>query len=158
MLNPNLDYVKGYFGQLSKQIDPDNFDTGLEDFMSNITGQFHISNPSLILNYSNSFGIPIEVTLNVTGRRNTQSVNLGLAPFTISSPASLTVRDVSSSIAINNSNSAISNLISLPPYKITFSGSAKMNPSGPVGGRNNYVFGNSRFLDRSRRTCRCSFG
>ena len=146
MLNPNLDYVKGYFGQLSKQIDPDNFDTGLEDFMSNITGQFHISNPSLTLNYSNSFGIPIEVTLNVTGRRNTQSVNLGLAPDTISSPNSLAVRDVSSSLAINNTNSAISNLISLPPYKITFSGSAKMNPSGPVGGRNNYVFGNSRFL------------
>jgi hypothetical protein len=146
LLNPDLDYVKGYFGQLSKQIDPDNLDTGLKDFMSNISGQLHIANPSITLNYSNSFGIPIEATLNAAGTRNTQTVNLGLAPFIISSPNSLVVRNVSSSFTINNTNSAISNLVSLPPYQITFSGSAKMNPAGPVGGRNNYVFGNSRFL------------
>jgi hypothetical protein len=146
MLNPNFDYVKGYFGQLSKQIDPDNLDTGLEDFMSNISGQFHISNPSITVNDSNSFGIPIEVTLNVAGKRNTQTVNLGLSPFIISSPASLAVRDVSSSFTINNANSAIASLVSLPPYQITFSGSAKMNPAGPTGGRNNYVFSDSRFV------------
>jgi hypothetical protein len=37
-------------------------------------------------------------------------------------------------------------LVSLPPSIIRFSGSAKMNPQGSVGGRNNYIFGNSRFL------------
>ncbi len=144
--NPKLDYVKGYFGQLSQQIAPDNLDTGLKDFMSTITGQLHISNPSITLNYSNSFGIPLQVTFNATGTRNTQSVNLNLAPFIISSPTSPSVRDVSSSYAINTSNSAIANLVSLPPYQISFSGSALMNPAGMTGGRNNYIFWNSRFL------------
>ena len=146
MLNPDFDYVKGYFGQMSKQIDPDILKTGLDDFLNHITGQFHVSNPSIKLTYSNSFGIPIEVTLNATGKRNTQSVNLGLAPFTIAYPKTLAVRNADSSLSINNTNSAIANLISLPPSEITFSGSGKMNPAGPTGGRNNYIFGNSEFL------------
>jgi len=145
-LNPKLDFVKGYFGQLSQQIDPNNLDTGLKDFMSTITGQLHISNPSITLNYSNSFGIPLQVTFNATGKRNTQTVNLNLAPFIVSSPTSTAVRDVSSSFAINTTNSAIANLVSLPPYQISFSGSALMNPAGMQGARNNYVFWNSRFL------------
>jgi hypothetical protein len=146
--NPKLDYVKGYFGQLSQQITPENLDTGLKDFMSSISGQLHISNPSITLNYSNSFGIPVEVTFNATGTRNTQSVNLSLSPFTISSPTSTTVRDVTSSFVINNANtgSSLSNLVSLPPYQLSFSGSAKMNPAGYTGQRNNYIFWNSRFL------------
>jgi len=37
-------------------------------------------------------------------------------------------------------------LISLPPVEAVFTGSAKMNPAGSAGGRNNYVFGNSRLL------------
>jgi hypothetical protein len=146
MLNPGLDYVKGYFGQQSQQVDPDNLDTGLKDIINNLSGQLRISNPSISLTYSNSFGIPIEVTLDATGKRNSQSVPLGLAPFTIAYPTSLAVRDVSSSFTISNTNSSLSNLISLPPFQITFSGSAKLNPAGATGGRNNYVFGNSRFL------------
>jgi len=146
MLNPDFDYVKGYFGQLSKQVDPDVLKTGLDDFLNHITGQFHISNPSIKLNYSNSFGIPIEVTLNATGKRNTQTINLGLLPFRIAYPRTLAVRNADSSFAINKTNSLLPDLISLPPSEITFSGSAKMNPEGATGGRNNYVFGNSRFL------------
>jgi hypothetical protein len=146
LLNPVFDYIKGYFGQMSEQIDPDILDTGLDEFQNNITGQFNISNPSIKLNYSNSFGIPIEVTLNAKGKKNTQSVDLGLAPFAIA-PATLTTRDVTSFIVINKANSKLPELVSLPPSEITFSGSAKMNPLGPpAGGRNNYVFGNSRFL------------
>jgi hypothetical protein len=147
MLNPDLDYVKGYFGQLSEQVDPDIMDTGIDKFLEHISGSYYISSPSIKLNYSNSFGIPIEVTLNASGKRNSHTVNLGLAPFTIAYPTTLTTRDVSSSFAINKANSKLDSLVSLPPAEITFSGSAKMNPTGlPTGGRNNYVFGNSRIL------------
>ena len=146
MLNPDLDYVKGYFGQLSKQINQDNLKTGLEEFLNHLTGQIHISDPSIKLTYSNSFGIPIEVALNAIGKRNSRSINLGLAPFTIAYPTTLSTRDVTSSIIIDKTNSLLPDLVSLPPSDITFSGSGKMNPAGPTGGRNNYVFGNSRFL------------
>jgi hypothetical protein len=147
MLNPNLDYVKGYFGQLSEQVDPKILDTGLDEVLNQITGEFHISNPSIKLNYRNSFGIPLEVTFNVAGKKKTQTVNLGLAPFTILSPSDTILREVSSSYTINKANSSLPNLISLPPAEITFSGSAKMNPTiPPTGVRNNYIFGTSRFV------------
>lgn len=149
MLNPNFDYVKGYFGQLSEQFNPQDLDMGLDQVLNHITGLFHITNPSIKFTYSNSFGIPIGVTLNASGQRNSQIVNLGLNPnpFTIAYPTTLTTRDVTSSLTIDSTNSALPNLLSLPPSKVTFSGSGKMNPAGrPTGVNTNYVFGNSRFL------------
>jgi hypothetical protein len=146
MQNPNFDYVKGYFGQQNQLVAPDVLSTGIEDILKNITGQFHVTSPSIRLNYSNSFGVPIQVTLNATGKKNTSTVNLGLAPFSILSPTSLAVRDVSSIFTIDKTNSSLADLVSLPPSEIDFSGSAKMNPAGPNGLRDNYVFGNSRIL------------
>ena len=144
--NPDFDYVKGYFGQLTETIDPDSIDLELGDVINKITGDFHISDPIIRLKYSNSFGIPIKVTLNAKGRNSTENVNLGLAPFTIAYPTGLTSRDISSSHLINKDNSALPALVSLPPSTIRFSGSAAMNPLGMTNGRNNYLFGNSRFL------------
>jgi len=147
MSNPNFDYVKGYFGQMSEQINQDDLKTGIDEILNHMSGQIHIINPSIALNYSNSFGIPIQVTLNATGKRNSQNVNLGLLPFTIAYPTSLTTRDVTSSFAIDTTNSSLASLISLPPSRISFTGSGKMNPAGrPTGANTNYVFGNSRFL------------
>lgn len=148
MLNPDLDYAKGYFGQISQPTnDTDFLDTGLDEIFNHITGLFHISSPLIKFNYSNSFGIPVEVTLNATGRRNPLTVNLVLAPFTILYPTSLSVRDVTSSFVINKTNSSLPDLISLLPSEIGFAGSGRMNPTGrPTGGGTNYVFGNSRFL------------
>jgi hypothetical protein len=146
MLNPDLDYVRGYFGQMSKLIDPEILETGFDEVIQNLSGSFRISDPLIRLKYSNSFGIPIKVTLNASGRKNAQTVNLGLAPFNISYPATITDRDKKDSLIINRSNSSLSDIISLPPTSITFSGSAMMNPAGPGPQRNNYVFGDSRFL------------
>jgi hypothetical protein len=147
MLNPNFDYVKGYFGQLSESFNTQKLDMGLDQVLNHITGLFHITNPSIKFTYSNSFGIPIGVTLNASGQKNSQTVNLGLNPFTIAYPTTLATRDITSSITIDSTNSALPNLLSLPPSKVTFSGSGKMNPDGrPTGANTNYVFGNSRFL------------
>jgi hypothetical protein len=146
LLNPVFDYVKGYFGQKIETIDPDTLNLEIEDILSHITGTFRISSPSIKINYSNSFAIPIQITFNATGKRKAETVNLGLMPFTLTYPVAPANRDVSASYAINNSNSLLSELISMPPEEIRFSGTAKMNPSGNDGQRNNYVFGNSRFL------------
>lgn len=146
-LNPGIDYVKGYFGQLIETIKPDSIDLGLQDILSNITGQFLVSSPSIKLNYSNSFSFPIELNLSATGRKGTRVVNLGLAPFILDYPVALTNRDISSSYIIDKNNSSLPQLISLPPGYISFSGSTRMNPAGDNNHlRNNYVFGNSRFL------------
>jgi hypothetical protein len=145
--DPNLDYVKGYFGQKVENLTTETIDLGIDTLLSKLTGTFQISNPIIRLKYSNSFGIPVEVALNGEGKRAAQTVSLGLSPLSIMSPSSLLVRDVSAVFVIDKNNSSLPQLISLPPAQITFSGSAKMNPLGdPSHLRNNYVFGNSRLL------------
>lgn len=146
MINPDIDYVKGYFGQLEKSMDPETIDTDLDDILDHIEGQFHISNPSIKVIYTNSFGIPIQVVLNASGQRDSKVVDLGLSPFTIEFPVSLSGREVSSAFSITRENSSLPDLISLPPEKIDYSVSGKMNPSGFSGVRDNYIFGNSRLV------------
>lgn len=146
LLNPVFDYAKGYFGQQVETIAPDSLDLGIADVLSHLTGSFLISSPSIKINYSNSFAIPMQVTFNGTGiRKNKSNVNLGLATQTIT-PATFAARDVSAVITVDKTTSKIDSLISMPPEKIRFSGSAKMNPAGNTGLRDNYVFGSSRFL------------
>jgi len=150
LLNPSFDYLKGYFGQQTETIDPGTMNLDIKDILRNITGTMLISNPSIKFNYLNSFAVPAEFTLNASAKRNTQTVNLALTPATYNllTPVGAPVtRDIAGVIAINKTNSALPALISLPPEEIVFSGSAKMNPAGdPTHLRNNYVFGDSRFL------------
>lgn len=145
LLNPDFDYIKGYFGQTTEKIDPDTIKTDIDDILNHITGQIHISDPSVKINYSNSFGIPFEVTLNAAGIKGSQKVNLGLAPFIVNYPTTIANRLITSSFTVNKANSSLPDLISMPPTEIRFSGSGRMNPQGFQGTRNNYVFGNSRF-------------
>ncbi len=144
--NPDFDYVKGYFGQESETIEPDTLDPDIDDVLNHITGEFLMSSPSIRLNYSNSFAIPVKVNLQAVGKRGSDTVNLGLDPLTIISPTFPASRDVVSTIVIDRNNSDLPELISLPPGKVIFSGSAIMNPDGNTGLRDNYVFGSSRFL------------
>ena len=146
LVRPQFDYVKGFFGQVSESILPDTLDLDIDDILSHISGTFLISSPSIKLNYSNSFAIPLKIDFQATGKRGSQTVNLGLDPITIASPQYPASRDASSSIVIDKNNSDLPELISMPPGKVIFSGSAKMNPDGNNGLRDNYVFGNSRFL------------
>ncbi|HUX97541.1 MAG TPA: hypothetical protein VMV47_17540 [Bacteroidales bacterium] len=144
--NPDFDYVKGYFGQESESIEPDTLDLDIDDILNRISGTFLISSPSIKLNYSNSFAIPLKIDFQATGKRGTDTVNLGLEPITIASPEYPASRDIASSILIDKINSDLPELISLPPGQVIFSGAATMNPEGNNELRDNYVFGNSRFL------------
>lgn len=131
----------GVKGPMNASIDPQTIDLGIEELLDHLTGTFSISNPSITLSYTNSFRDPIEVTFNASGKRNAQTVDLNLAPFTIDYPVSPGVNEVSSVLKIDKSNSELPALISLPPETITFSGSASMNSSGTIP-----LLGESRFL------------
>lgn len=143
--DPQVDFLKGYFGQRQEDLEKDTIKTDIENVMKKISGEFHISNPSIKVNYSNSFGIPIGITFSATGKKDTQLKDLDLEPFTIDYPV-YPVRDITSSFIINKSNSKLPDIVSMPPEEIRFSGAGKMNPDGTGGGRNNYVYGNSRFV------------
>jgi hypothetical protein len=146
MQNPQFDYVKGDFGKRTGIINPETLDLGIEDIISHITGTFLISSPSIKVKYSNSFAIPVTIDLKAIGYRNTQTDSLGLKPVKLIYPSFPPKREASDSFTINKTNSRISQLISLPPEKIQFSGSAIMNPSDSSSARNNYVFSSSGIL------------
>ena len=146
MLDPGIDYIKGYFGQYGDTIDTDTLDLGIEDVLENITGSFSLSNPSVSLNYRNSFAIPVEIDLDAVGYKGSDSVDIDLDAETLSYPAAPAERDVNDAFTINSINSQLPELISMLPEKIRFGGSAVMNPAGNTGSRDNYIFGDSRFL------------
>jgi hypothetical protein len=146
LLNPDIDYVKGYFGQQVEEIEPESIDLEIEDILSNLSGDFLLSSPSIKLSYSNSFAIPIELYLDAIGTRNDETVKLGLDTFAVDFPNDLITREVDDIFVIDKTNSYLPELVSMPPGEISFSGSAKINPLGNTGLRDNYIFGDSRFI------------
>lgn len=144
--SPEFDYVKGYFGQQIETIEEDTLDLGIKDILDHISGTFLISSPSITLNYKNSFSLPVEINLEAVGQKLAETVDLGLAPQILSYPAAPGQRDIEGTFTVDKSNSELPELVSMPPEKVTFSGSAEMNPGGNDGSRNNFIFHDSRFL------------
>jgi hypothetical protein len=141
------DFAKGYFGMQVYSIAAQSLNTGIEEFTRNLKGRMLFTDPVVRLDYSNSFSFPINVALEVEGKRGAGIVSLGLDPFAIDFPAPPEKRDVHGSYVIGKNNSSLPELISLPPDVIVFSGSAKFNPDEDGSkSRNNYIFGASRFV------------
>jgi hypothetical protein len=141
--DPEFDYVKGYFGKQTQTLENDIMDLDIDDILNHITGTFLVASPSIKLNYSNSFSVPMKIDLNATGSKGTQKVELGLDSISIAYPQ-YPARDITSSFVIDKNNSSLPQLISLPPSQIEFSGAAVANPSGK--NRDNYIYGDSRFI------------
>jgi hypothetical protein len=141
----DIGYVKGYFGQLEETLEPDTIDLEIQDILDKITGEFYFANPSLTFSYSNSFGLPVEISLEATGKNRDKTAGLNLSPFILDYPVS-PVDDIESLFTIDRNNSSLPTLISLPPSSIVMSGAAKINPAGNTGLRDNYVSGDSRFV------------
>jgi hypothetical protein len=141
------DFAKGYFGMQVHSIAAQALNTGIEEFTRKLKGRILFTDPVVKLDYSNSFSFPINVALDVEGKKGAGLVSLGLDPFAIDYPSSPDKRDVHGTYVIGKNNSSLPELISLPPDEIVFSGSAKFNPDeGGSTARNNYIFGTSRFV------------
>jgi hypothetical protein len=145
-LNPDFVYVKGYFGQQTEIFKKDTLDLNIKNIMDHITGSFLVSSPSININYTNSFAIPIQLTLNAAGYKNSNVVQLGLAPVILSYPAAPADTIKTDAFSVNKTNSQLPALISMLPERIIFSGNALMNPAGNTGSRDNYLFSSSNFL------------
>ena len=148
LLNPDIDYIKGYFGQEEETFDPEIIDLELDDILSSMSGSFFVADPRIRINYWNSFAVPVKIDLQATGKSDGDSISLGLDPFTVPFPVTPPgERDIFATKIIDRNNTNLPEIISMPPGQIRFFGSAKMNPEGDPGHlRNNYVFGNSRIL------------
>lgn len=114
------DFVKGTV-QKTAAIPAQTIDLKIDDILSHIFGNFTLLNPIIKFNYTNSFPDSLVLHLNVNGKKGTSTVNLNLAPFSLLKPLPLQP-EISSSYIINNTNSNISALVSLPPNSINLSG------------------------------------
>ena len=145
MAEPDFDYIRGYLGQQTEGSPADTIETGLEEIFDKISGDFGLANPIIRINYLNSFGIPLRVVADVTGKNSSEEINLNRAPEDLLYPTSLTgPRTVEGTFVIDRTNSALPDLVSMLPEEIIFSGSATSNPDGNTGA-DNYIFGDSRF-------------
>jgi len=145
MERPDFDYIKGYFGKQTETIEEDSIDLDIKEILDHISGDFLISNPSLTVNYKNSFGVPVKIKLEATGYKMEETIDLDYDPVILSYPVFPGQREIEASLQINKNNSKLPQLVSMPPEKIKFSGSAVMNPDDPAT-MDNYIFGESSFL------------
>jgi len=142
---PEFDYAKGYFGLREETgTDIEAIETGMEELFSKLTGSIYFSNPSITVDYQNSFGMPLRVVADITGENEEEAIQLSLDPVDLDYPVSETERSVSSTFVINRDNSNLPDIVSILPELIYFGGSATSNPEGETG-EDNIVFTDSRF-------------
>lgn len=124
--------AKGPLDEMTATIEAGTFDLGIDKVLSHISGDFLISSPTLKFNYLNAFSAPLEISLNVTGKRKNETVDLGATPFMLTGPDT-PGEVVSATYTIDKTNSSLPQLISLPPEIINYSGIATLNPPEKKG-------------------------
>lgn len=128
------------FGQLVATIEPETLNFEIEDILSRITGDFFIANPSVKMYYSNSFPFAVKMKLDATGIRTGKTpVSLDRDTFALSFTNPPDQPDITDSITIDNINSSLNDLFSLPPEEIYFSGSAMLDTADIIGLKDSYL-------------------
>ncbi len=137
----NLDYKHfyGYIGQAPFDLRKDTILIGiLKNFK---TGTFFISNPSLEIDISNSFGIPMSLdfdellSINQNGNRTINYNNIPLTAIPLNSPARINTAE-NTTLDLDRTNSNIDSIVSSIVKEIAYDSKARINPQGNNGMRN----------------------
>jgi len=127
--NLKFNYVKGYFGQKDISSSPSAVDLDLAT-LKDLGGTFFLANPELKLKVQNSIGAPLNLDLNLSGRKAGQSpVFLNSPNRAIPHPTVLGTT-ATGQISYNSNNSSLPQLISMPPDSILAAGDIRLNPLG----------------------------
>ena len=146
LANLKFQYARGYLGKQEYVFDEDTIDVGLDDLFSRIKGTFSLTNPQVRLLYTNGFGIPNEITTNVTGKtKSGDEQALNAPPMRLLYPADRTEPPVKGDLAFTRDNTDIVPLIDLHPSYIIYGGKAVINPDG-FQGWDNFVTDQSSIL------------
>lgn len=122
------DFAKGTLIQKTAIIDPGVIDMNIKDIMRRITGTFKVLNPSVRFNYNNAFSDSLKVAFSATAKRDANSLDLITAPFKLDKPVP-PQQEISSTHIIDKNNSNISDLVSMPPDEIDYSGTVTLTSS-----------------------------
>jgi len=141
-----FDYIDGYAGQRSIDIDFGSIDFGI-DVLSNISGGFYLQNPIAKILIDNSIGIPVDADLYMLGigLNNSQALNAPIfsIPYPLISQLGQTIYG---EIQIDNQNSDIVDFLALPPQSIEYSGSITTNPLGNLELYDNFLTAQSKVV------------
>jgi len=132
-----FEMVEGNLGKKSIPIDPSDVKV---DMLKDFDSGFDLENPKLKILTNNSIGIPITVSLNVDGvNAKGATQNLNGPSFTIDFPQNQNEGNKSGNFEFNKQNSDIGKLISLPPTKVLFSGTAQPDTSGTYDRNKDFI-------------------
>jgi hypothetical protein len=132
--------------QKTATIKPSSYDLNLGDVLDHINGTIRFYNPSIKFNYTNSFHDPVKISLNVTAKGKSSALPLTLAPFILEKPNLPAQHEITTSFAIDKSNSNLPDLISLPPESVDYSGTATITSTVKDNGTESYAIGSNRLL------------
>ena len=142
------DFSKGTI-QRTATFGPSTFDLDIADVLKHLSGTIKFLSPSIKFNYTNSFPDPIKINLKVSGKRDANTITLNLDPFTLSKPNIPVQQEISDLIVIDNINNPNSNLpalVSLPPEMINYSGTVVMTTTTKSNSPGDFILGPNRLL------------
>ena len=126
-------YVEGYFGQIEQEIEQDEMDFDVS-VLEEIAPNLYLETPNLRFTVDNTIGVPFLIDLDLSGINDDESIPLN-GPNIQAQGLMSTITD------FNNSNSQLSDMISISPSQILYSGSVLSNPSGNMGVLNSITNG-----------------
>ena len=138
--NLKFNYVKGYFGQKDISSSPNAVDLDLAT-LKDLGGTFFLANPELKLKVQNSIGAPLNLDLNLSGRKAGQSPVFLNSPNRAIPHPTVLGSTATGEISYNRNNSSLPQLISMPPDSILAAGDIRLNPSGATD--TNFITKNS---------------
>lgn len=138
--NLKFNYVKGYFGQKDIGSSPSAVDLDLAT-LKDLGGTFFLANPELKLKVQNSIGAPLNLDLNLSGRKAGQSPVFLNSPNRAIPHPTVLGSTATGEISYNRNNSSLPQLISMPPDSILAAGDIRLNPSGATD--TNFITKNS---------------
>ena len=122
------DFAKGTVVKTAL-IEPGSFNPDINKVLSHISGDFKVISPSIKFSYTNAFPDSVKINLKASASRSKTTINLNLLPFGLVKPNIPVQQPVSAVYVIDKNNSNISDLISLPPEIINYSGTVTLTAS-----------------------------
>lgn len=127
-----FEYVEGYFGQKTIEIDAGTIDLGV-DIFDQIEGGLTLTDPQINMIVKNSVGIAGQVDLNLTavsssGETETINPQIELSSITATNPYQTDIIEFN-----KNTMSNLVDFIALPPQIINYEAETVVNPDGDTG-------------------------
>lgn len=139
----NLEYADGYLGKQTINISQDTFDLNF-DFLKRLKGELILEEPSITMDYHNSFGLPFRIATEIFGLNTETGISQFLNHDSIDIDYPLiSGEEVYGQIVVDKTNSSIVDFLSIRPNRIVYYGAGISNPDGKTL---NFISKSSRLI------------